>query len=147
MSFAEIIKKRNTDLWLVLQGLPLPDDGGSTIGDIIYQGAGSVDLARLIRECYQTYLTVTPPNQGGLYPAPAALGYKTYQGMCRYTHTLDVWEAEDGAIYGNLRAGVGYALAHVDLADSAQQMSAPGWDEQTWERLQASFQYAEQPPA
>lgn len=149
MSFAEIVKKRNTDLWLVLQGLPLPDDGGSTTGDIIFQGAGSIGLARLIRECYQTYHTVTPTNQGILYPVPAALGYKSYQAVIRYTHRIDIWEdGETGAIYGNLgTGGDGFALAHIEFADSAAQMSTPGWDERTWERLQVSFQYAEQPQA
>ncbi len=65
--------------------------------------------------------------------------------MIRYTHKFGVWENdESGSIYGNLSTGGnGHGLAHVDLADSSQGMSLPDWDQQTWERLQISFDYAD----
>ncbi len=146
ISFAEIVKKRKADLWVVVQNVPLPG-GGSGDGDIIYQGPGSIEIARLLPRCYATYRSLTPTGQGQLYPVPDALGYKSHTGFLQQTHSLDIWEdSTSGAIYGNLgTGGQRYTLARVELADSSAQMSTPGWEEQTWERLQVSFQYAGQP--
>ena len=146
ISFAEIVKKRKADLWVVVQNVPLPG-GGSGDGDIIYQGPGSIEIARLLPRCYATYRSLAPDGHGQLYPVPAALGYKSHAGFVQQTHSLDIWEdSKTGCIYGNLgTGGQGYGLARVELADSAAEMSAPSWEEQTWERLQVSFRYAVQP--
>ncbi len=148
IAFVEIVKKRRADLWVVVQNVPVVG-GGSSDGDIVYRGPGSVGIARFLPRCYYTYRSLAPTNRGQLYPVPAAFGYKSYTGLVRQTHKLVVWEdGASGAIYGNLgTGGDGHSMAHVGLADSAAQMDAPGWDQQTWERLQVSFRYADQPQA
>ncbi len=146
ISFAEIVKERKTDVWAVVQNVPL-SGGGSGDGDIIYQGPGSIEIARLLPSCYATYHSLTPTSQGQLYPVPAAFGYKSHTGFLQQTYSLDIWEdSESGAIYGNLgTSGQRYTLACIELPDSPVQMRAPDWEEQTWERLQVSFQYPGQP--
>jgi hypothetical protein len=135
------VKSRKKDLWLVVQGVPIVNGCGSTPGEIVFEGAGSVEISRYVRACFGRYHTIAPTSEFRDYSVLAALGYKSMQGLVRYTYTLDLWEdSEDGSIYGNLSdGGPGIALDRVELAQTALDMDHPTWEGRAWERLVACF--------
>lgn len=146
MQIAEIIKKKKADSWLVVQGLPV-DGGGSTCGEIIFQGQASIEIARLIPKCYQSYMSHKPVTEGRLHPAFAAFGYRSGSSLQRYAHTMSIWVDEFDVVYGNIQLGSKEGcpfVLRVELALPIPGIDMASMAEEIWQVLQTSFAYAEQ---
>jgi len=146
MSFAIIYKKRNHDLWLVEQGRRLRD-GNATGGEAIFQGSGSVEIARFIPKCRSTYKASEPIDWDGIQPAPKVFGYQPSLTLQRYVLSMNLWEDELGGVYGNLSLGNSYKspfVLHVRLPFFIEVLGEEAWMEEAWETLQTAFSNAEQ---
>ncbi len=146
MYFMTIVKRRNKDLWLVLQGLRLPKDAGET-WNVVYKGPGSIEIARFIVPCFNTYLTTKPKKWKGPYVDPIceAFGFKSGRGIAYHTLTLDVHvDLDTDHVKGTLMDfSYSHALGIIEFADHPGEMDEPKWDRLAWKKIKHAFDYAE----
>lgn len=147
MNFATVYKKKNADLWLVQQGIPLWD-GHSTGGEAAFQGSGSSEIARIIPACHKAYKDRQPVTESELLSAPAEriFGYRPGSTLQRYVHEMNIWDDDVGGLYGNISLGSNYRspfVLRVRLDLPLGGIEEKTWVEKTWNTLQTAFAYAE----
>lgn len=148
MSFATVYKKKNADLWLVQQGLPLWD-GHSTGGEIVFQGRGSSEIARIIPVCRKAFNVRQPVTESELLSVPASriFSYRPGSTLQRYVHQMSIWDDDHGGLYGNIGLGSSYRspfVLRVRLDFRIAGVEEDTWVDETWNTLRTAFAYAEQ---
>jgi len=144
MSFATIYKKKKTDLWAVQQGLPLVD-GNATCGQVVWEGRGTAEVARLVAACRTDYSKHRPLTLEEIAQAPRIFGYRVGDTLERYAHCMDIWEEEDcDGFYGNISLGRKRSpfVLRVQLAYSEPELTT--WVEEAWVTIQTAFANAEE---